>query len=103
MAARRHFNPKFNPQAGTDSSQQGSAKRDYKQAFATEAEEDTPKDLDQPEEQDMSDGEFEKELDDIYDNFAAEQQEAPASPDYQSDYESDMETASSQSSDSESE
>jgi hypothetical protein len=47
--------------------------------------------------------EFEKELNDIYDNFAAEQQEAPASPDYQSDYESDMETASSQSSDSESE
>jgi hypothetical protein len=73
MAAKRYFNPKFNPKAGTDSSEQHSAKRDHKQAFATEAEEDTPKDLDQPEEQDMSDAEFEKELDDIYDNFAAEQ------------------------------
>jgi hypothetical protein len=103
MAAKRYFNPKFNPKAGTDGSEQHSAKRDHKQAFATEAEEDTPKDLDQPEEQDMSDAEFEKELDDIYDNFAAEQQEVPASPDCQSDNESDMETASSQSSDSESE
>jgi hypothetical protein len=103
MAAKRHFNPNFNPKAGTDSSQQRSAKRDHKQAFATEAEEDTPKDLDQPEEQDMSDAEFEKELDDIYDNFAAEQEQEPVSPDCQSDYESDMDTASSQSSDSESE
>jgi hypothetical protein len=103
MAAKRYFNPKFNPKAGTDSSEQCSAKRDHKQAFATEAEEDTPKDLDQPEEQDMSDAEFEKELDDIYDNFAAEQEQEPVSPDCQSDNESDMDTASSQSSDSESE
>jgi hypothetical protein len=89
----------------TDSSQQHSAKRDYQQAFATEAEEDTPKDLDQPEEQEMSDAEFEKELDDIYDNFAAEQEQEqePVSPDSQNDNESDMDTASSQSSDSESE
>jgi hypothetical protein len=54
-------------------------------------------------EQDMSDAEFEKELDDIYDNFAAEPEQEPVSPDCQSDYESDMDTASSQSSDSESE
>jgi hypothetical protein len=103
MAAKRYFNPNFFPKAGTDSSQQHSAKRDHKQAFATEAEEDTPKDLDQPEEQEMSDAEFEKELDDIYDNFAAEQEQEPVSPDCQSDNESDMDTASSQSSDSESE
>jgi hypothetical protein len=51
----------------------------------------------------MSDAEFEKELDDIYDNFAAEPEQEPVSPDCQSDYESDMDTASSQSSDSESE
>jgi hypothetical protein len=74
-----------------------------RKAFATEAEEDTPKDLDQPEEQEMSDAEFEKELDDIYYNFAAEQEQEPVSPDCQSDNESDMDTASSQSSDSESE